>query len=117
MTCDFNCFECEYADCREEATMILRHEADIKRKRKYDAKQNFRMGKPIADENTFGYFLRKVRKEHNMGQAELGKMLHVSNNTISLWEMNLTKPRRSKVYQLLEIFPELETILWEYITA
>ena len=42
--------------------------------------------------NTFGSFLSQKRKEKNLTQKELSKMLFVSESTVSKWEKDVAHP-------------------------
>ena len=65
-------------------------------------------------ENTFGSFLSKKRKEKNLTQKELSKMLFVSESTVSKWEKNVAHPDITLLPKLSEILGVSEH---ELITA
>ena len=44
-------------------------------------------------ENNFGYRLKELRVENNIGQVELAKAINVSKGIISLWENGLREPK------------------------
>ena len=41
---------------------------------------------------TLGERIQKYRKMKGLSQEELGKLLHISRQTISKWESNLSSP-------------------------
>lgn len=49
---------------------------------------------------TFGERLRKCRKEKNLTQRELGKIIGVKNNSVSNWEKDQNLPSASNVFAL-----------------
>ena len=53
---------------------------------------------------TVGEKICKCRKALGMSQGELGEMLHVSRQTVSLWEKNQTVPTIDNLIRLKEIF-------------
>lgn len=53
---------------------------------------------------TIGERLQQLRKEKQMSQEELGNLLLVSRQTISLWENNQTVPTVDNLIRLKEIF-------------
>ncbi len=53
---------------------------------------------------TLGERLQQLRKEKQMSQEELGKLLFVSRQTVSLWENNQTVPTVENLIRLKEIF-------------
>ncbi len=65
-------------------------------------------------QNSFGEFLRQKRKEKNLTQKELSKMLFVSESAISKWEKNITHPDITLLPKLSEILGVTEH---ELITA
>ena len=65
-------------------------------------------------ENTFGSFLRQKRKEKNLTQKELSKLLFVSESTVSKWEKDVAHPDITLLPKLSEILSVSEH---ELITA
>ena len=65
-------------------------------------------------ENTFGSFLSQKRKEKNLTQKELSKLLFVSESTISKWEKDVAHPDITLLPKLSEILSVSEH---ELITA
>ncbi|MBR3817015.1 MAG: helix-turn-helix transcriptional regulator [Clostridia bacterium] len=53
---------------------------------------------------TLGERLQQLRKEKQMSQEELGNLLLVSRQTVSLWENNQTVPTVDNLIRLREIF-------------
>ena len=53
---------------------------------------------------TIGERLQQLRKEKQMSQEELGNLLLVSRQTVSLWENNQTVPTVDNLIRLKEIF-------------
>lgn len=48
--------------------------------------------------------LAKLRKEHEMTQADLGKMLHVSAKTVGAWERGDRNPKGADMQQMEDFF-------------
>lgn len=48
--------------------------------------------------------IKEYRKIYNISQVDLAKTLHVSNATISSWEVNRTEPTMHQVLSLTKIF-------------
>jgi len=65
-------------------------------------------------ENSFGAFLKEKRKEKNLTQKELAKLLNVSESTVSKWETNVAHPDITLLSRLSEILGVSER---ELITA
>ena len=65
-------------------------------------------------ENRFGSFLSQKRKEKNLTQKELSKMLFVSESTVSKWEKDVAHPDITLLPKLSEILSVSEH---ELITA
>ncbi len=65
-------------------------------------------------QNSFGDFLRKKRQEKNLTQKDLGKLLFVSDSTVSKWEKDISHPDISLLPKLSEILGVTEH---ELITA
>ena len=53
---------------------------------------------------SYGENIKKLRNEKGIKQADLGKLLNVSNRTISSWEKNRTKPDMEMVNAMCDIF-------------
>ena len=53
---------------------------------------------------TFGERLRELRKEKNIGQIELARILGVGKSIISLWETNQCEPTLSKLISIAKFF-------------
>ena len=53
---------------------------------------------------TLGERLQQLRKEKQMSQEDLGNLLLVSRQTVSLWENNQTVPTVDNLIRLKEIF-------------
>lgn len=51
-----------------------------------------------------GENIKRFRKMNDLKQTELGKMLNVSGNTISSWEVNRTEPNIGMIEKMCEIF-------------
>ncbi len=54
--------------------------------------------------NNFGYRLKELRVENNIGQVELAKAINVSKGIISLWENGLREPKLSNLIALAKFF-------------
>ena len=52
----------------------------------------------------FAQKLYDLRKKHNISQAELGKMLGISNRAVSKWETGISVPSTENFVKLSEIF-------------
>lgn len=64
------------------------------------------------DKNKIGKFLQKLREEKYLTQEELARMIPISREAISKWERGTTKPSKSSVIRLSEIFEvSIEEIL------
>lgn len=66
------------------------------------------------EENSFGSFLRKKRKEKNLTQKELSKLLYVTESAVSKWEKDVAHPDILLLPKLVEI---LDVTEHELITA
>lgn len=53
---------------------------------------------------TIGKRIRILRKKSGLTQAELARRLYVSNNTVSSWERDRTRPDIIIIVQIAEIF-------------
>lgn len=53
---------------------------------------------------SLGEKIQFYRKQNNLSQEQLGEMLFVSRQTVSLWEKNQTQPTIDKLLKLKEIF-------------
>lgn len=63
------------------------------------AKKPYR--KPFPKEiKTLGDQLRKVRLERNMSQKEVAKIIGVTTDTITNWELNRNKPQKKYSKQI-----------------
>ncbi|MBO5103394.1 MAG: helix-turn-helix transcriptional regulator [Clostridia bacterium] len=51
-----------------------------------------------------GRNIREFRKEKNWTQAELAKRLFISQDTISLWELNKSLPDLNSLLKLCDLF-------------
>jgi transcriptional regulator, cro/CI family len=49
-------------------------------------------------------YLKKLRRQCRLTQQELGKLLYVSQDTISLWERGKSRPRSMYLPGLARIF-------------
>lgn len=52
----------------------------------------------------FGDRLKKIRKERNLTQEEIGELCEVGKTTISNWENNITQPPFEIVKKLAQYF-------------
>ena len=55
-------------------------------------------------EYNFGKILRDLRNEKGIGQADLGKVLNVANNTISSWERGNSEPTIEQLRLITKFF-------------
>ncbi|MDP4177454.1 MAG: helix-turn-helix domain-containing protein [Bacillota bacterium] len=53
---------------------------------------------------SFGIRLKKLRKNSNMSQDDLGKLLGLGRTAIANWETNQTEPTGENIIRLAEIF-------------
>lgn len=51
-----------------------------------------------------GENIKRIRKQHNMEQSELAKLLGISNKTVSSWETNRTEPKIGMIEKMAIIF-------------
>ncbi len=66
---------------------------------------------------TLGERLQRLRKEKQMSQEELGNLLFVSRQTVSLWENNQTVPTVDNLIRLREVFGvSIDSILMGEVT-
>lgn len=56
------------------------------------------------DKEKVGNFIKKLRKQANMTQKELGAKLHVTDKAVSKWERGLSFPDITMLNSLAEIF-------------
>lgn len=54
--------------------------------------------------NSFGWRLKELRKEKNIGQIELAKNIGVGKSIISLWENDKCEPTLSKLIAIALFF-------------
>ncbi|MDD3397313.1 MAG: helix-turn-helix transcriptional regulator [Clostridia bacterium] len=54
--------------------------------------------------DSLGQKIKELRKEKNLTQPELARLLNVSNGVISFWENNINEPKATYVKQLAIIF-------------
>jgi len=52
---------------------------------------------------SFGNRLYELRKRAGLSQAELGKLLHITNKAVSKWENGNAKPTLDMVRQLADV--------------
>lgn len=51
-----------------------------------------------------GNQLKKLRKEHGLSQSEFGKLMHVSNTTVSNWETEFSRPSYEELKKMAIFF-------------
>lgn len=51
-----------------------------------------------------GYIIKELRKEKGMTQSDLARLLFVSQDTISLWELDKSLPDVRSIVKMAEIF-------------
>ena len=56
------------------------------------------------DNEKFGKFIQKLRKEKNMTQKQLGEKLNITDKAISKWERGLSFPDISMLNSIAETF-------------
>ena len=67
---------------------------------------------------SLGQTLTRIRKQKNLKQAELAKLLGVNQSVIARWEKDQIRPRRSSLFQLAEALETpLEALLVEDATG
>lgn len=67
---------------------------------------------------SLGQTLSRIRKQKNLKQAELAKLLGVNQSVIARWEKDQIRPRRSSLFQLAEALETpLEALLVEDATG
>lgn len=66
----------------------------------------------MIDNVTFGGFVRTLRKEKQMTQLELAKILNLSDKTISKWEQGESLPDVEKSRLIAEVFAEGKACVW-----
>lgn len=52
----------------------------------------------------FGLIIKKLREQNGLSQEDLGKIVNVSDKTVSSWEVNRTEPKMGIVQQLADYF-------------
>lgn len=52
----------------------------------------------------FGFIIKRLREQHGLSQEDLGKIVNVSDKTVSSWEINRTEPKMGIVQQLADYF-------------
>ena len=58
--------------------------------------------------------LKALRSDRNLTQRELGKVLNVTNKTISSWEKGVTVPSLKKVQEICDFFGvSYDSIRWK----
>lgn len=53
---------------------------------------------------SIGMNIEALRKRNNLKQSELGKLLNVSNKTVSSWERGRTEPNIGMVEKMCSVF-------------
>ncbi|MBQ7323457.1 MAG: helix-turn-helix transcriptional regulator [Clostridia bacterium] len=51
-----------------------------------------------------GYRIKELRKEKELTQTQLAKLLNISQDSISLWERDISLPTVDYVIELCQIF-------------
>ena len=51
-----------------------------------------------------GHIIKELRKEKNMRQTDLAKLLFLSQDTVSLWERDKSLPDVNSVVKMSKIF-------------
>lgn len=54
-------------------------------------------------EESFGTMLRKLRKEKNLSQFQMGRLIGVSDKAISKWENDYAKPKGTSLAKISEV--------------
>ncbi len=63
-------------------------------------------------EESFGTMLCKLRKEKNLSQFQMGRLIGVSDKAISKWENDYAKPKGTSLAKISELFSlDLETLI------
>ena len=62
---------------------------------------------------TFGERIQKYRKMKGLSQEELGKLPHISRQTISKWESNLSSPDIQSCKAMADVFGFRGTFRWK----
>ena len=60
-------------------------------------------GELLMEKNKIGKFIAKLRKEKGLTQAELGKLLCVTDKAVSKWETGVAKPRMKTCQRLAAV--------------
>ena len=55
-------------------------------------------------EVSFGMFLRSLREENGLSQAQLGRLAGVSDKAVSKWESGASDPSTSNLLALAKLF-------------
>lgn len=53
---------------------------------------------------SIGERIRELRKEQNMSQSKLAKLIGTSQDTVSLWELNKSLPDITSLIAMTKIF-------------
>lgn len=53
---------------------------------------------------TLGEFIKELRQEKGYSQAQLGKIIGVSQKAIDYWERNINEPKFSYIVSLVKTF-------------
>lgn len=48
--------------------------------------------------------LKEIRTEQNLTQSQFGKLLNVSQDTVSLWEKGKSAPNAEQIIRIAELF-------------
>ncbi len=67
------------------------------------------MKKPI------GEIIRNLRKERNLTQEELAKLLHISGQAISRWENGTGMPDISQIVPIASVFGVSTDVLFDIV--
>lgn len=68
------------------------------------------------DTNVIGKRIRELRHDNNLSQAALGKLLNLSQDTISFWETSKGLPSVTDIIRIVEIFSkENDRITADYL--
>ena len=68
------------------------------------------------DTKVIGKRIRELRHDNNLSQAALGKLLNLSQDTISFWETGKGLPSVNDIIRIVEIFSkENDRITADYL--